>query len=178
MKIVGIILGILLIISGIYCAITPLATFAALGWLVGAVMVVEGVGGIMNFFARRKLGLVSGWTLVGAIASLALGICVLFNIVLRVGIDTMIAYLVSIWLIVIGIMRAVAAIHLRNERHAGSQVGSNWGLILALGILITIIGVICFFYPLLAMEGVGIWMGFGIASTGASMVAGSITARD
>ena len=46
MKILGIITGLLLIISGVYCFMHPVLTFASLGWLVGLAVIISGAGSL------------------------------------------------------------------------------------------------------------------------------------
>ena len=110
MKVVTIILGVLLLVGGIYCVFTPVATYAAIAWLIGLSMVVEGVASIITWSEARRLGLANGWTLAGSIISLVLGVFLLGSYFLRFAVDMFIAYLIAIWLIVAGVTRIVAAI--------------------------------------------------------------------
>ena len=71
------IFGVLLVIGGIYCLVTPVETFGVLGWLIGLAMLVEGVSSALTWNERRKFGFADGWTLVGALASIVLGVVVL-----------------------------------------------------------------------------------------------------
>ena len=44
MKILGIALGILLILGGIFCVLTPAMTYLTLAWVAGISMVVDAIG--------------------------------------------------------------------------------------------------------------------------------------
>ena len=110
MKILTIILGIFLLVGGFYCVFTPVATYAAIAWLIGLSMIIEGVASVITWSEMRRLGLANGLTLVGSILSIVLGVFLLGSHFLQFAVDMFIAYLIAIWLIVAGITRIVAAI--------------------------------------------------------------------
>lgn len=169
MKVVTIILGVLLLVGGIYCVFTPVATYAAIAWLIGLSMVVEGVASIITWSEARRLGLANGWTLAGSIISLVLGVFLLGSYFLRFAVDMFIAYLIAVWLIVAGVTRIVAAINVRNSN---DQVyASGWGIQLVLGILIVILGILYIFNPLSAMMSMGMLLGLSIIVVGAELIA-------
>lgn len=170
MTIVNIILGVLLIVGGMYCLLTPIMTFATLGWLMGAAMIAEGVSSALTWNARRKEGLADGWTLAGAILSVILGCVVLGSGFMRLTLDTFLAYLAAFWLIFGGVTRIAASFKLRDANKQGLPVGKNWVLVLIIGIIVTIMGVVCLFHPLLAMASVGTLVGLGIVSSGCSLI--------
>ena len=60
MKVITIILGVLLAIGGVYCMFAPIATYATIGWLIGASMVIDGVARIVMWSELRKTGNASG----------------------------------------------------------------------------------------------------------------------
>ena len=168
MKVVTIILGVLLLIGGVYCVFAPVATYSALAWVIGLSMFVEGIGGIITWSDRRKMGLANGWTLAAAIVSIVLGVFLLGSYVLQFAVDMFIAYMIAIWLVVAGIARVVAAVSSRNnQRQAG---GSGWVLQLVLGILIAILGILCIFNPLSIVAGVGLMLGISIVLTGIGLI--------
>ena len=174
MRTVGVIFGAILVICGVYCLVTPVETFEVLGWLIGFVMLVEGVSSVLTWNGRRKLGFADGWTLVGAIASIVLGAFVVGSLALQLAIDEFLAYLVAAWLVIGGVARIAAAIGL--QRFNLSEItGVNWIVILLLGILIVIMGIVCFLHPTIAMAGVGIILGVSIIITGISIIAGSLS---
>ena len=167
MKVITIIMGILLAVGGIFCMFSPVATYASLGWLIGASMIMEGVASIIMWSELRRAGFANGWTLAGAIISLVLGIFVLGSYAMQFSIDLFIAYLIAIWLAVGGIMRIIDAINLRKLNVPGS---SSWVILLLLGILTTILGVLCISNPLAIMVGVGFTMGLSIVGMGAGLI--------
>ena len=175
MKAIGVIFGILLVIGGIYCLVTPVETFGVLSWLIGLAMLVEGISSALTWNERRRFGFADGWTLVGALVSIALGVVVLGSLAVQVAIDTFLAYLVAAWLVFGGAARIAGAIGLRKIYLAGGMIGENWLLLMLLGILIVVMGIACFVNPILAMEGVGMILGLSIIVTGGSIIAASMS---
>ncbi|HAM15110.1 MAG TPA: hypothetical protein DCP91_04500 [Eggerthellaceae bacterium] len=174
MKVVVIILGVLMLIGGVYCLATPIATYAALGWLVGLAMLVEGIGSIATWNERRKMGFADGWTLAGAIVSIVLGLILLFSFVAQWAVDLFIAYMIAAWLVVGGIARIVASLHLRKflQEEGPNAAGPSWVLLLILGILVVLLGVLCLFNPLSVMMGVGFMLGISIVCVGIDLIVG------
>ena len=169
MKVVTIILGVLLVVGGLYCMFTPVATYAALSWVIGLSMVVEGVGSVVTWSSMRKEGLANGWTLASAILSIALGVFLLGSYVLQFAVDMFIAYLIAIWLAFSGIARIVAAISVRSS--LGKERSRGWVLQIVLGVLVVILGVLCIFNPLSIMAGVGLMLGISVVLVGAGLIA-------
>lgn len=172
MKVVTIILGIMMLIGGVYCMFAPIETYAALSWLIGAAMIVEGVGSVITWNDRRKYGLADSWTLLGAIVSIALGVFLLGSFAAQLAVDYFIAYLIAIWLVFGGIARIAAAISIRNyQNQMGSgAIATSWVALFALGVLIVILGVLCIFNPVSVMVGVGFMLGLSIVFVGAGLV--------
>ena len=172
MKVLSIIFGIVSVIIGVYCLFTPVQAYAVIGWIIGIAMLVEGIGSVATWNARRQAGFADGWTLAGAIISIVLGIFLLCSYFAQWAIDVFIAYLIAAWLVVGGITRIVAAFNLRkyNETMGADAIGVNWGVLLALGILVTILGVLCLFNPLSVMMGVGFMIGISIICVGVDLI--------
>ena len=171
MRVVTIVLGILLVVGGIYCVFTPVATYSALSLIIGAAMIIEGVGSAITWNERRKFGLASGWTLAAAILSIVLGVFLLGSYVLQFAVDMFIAYLIAVWLVFAGIARIVAAITMRNS--FGQTGASGWVGQLVLGVLIIILGILCIFNPLSIMVGVGFLLGITIVLVGVGLISAS-----
>ena len=170
MKVITIILGGLLVVGGIYCVFSPVATYSAISWLIGLSMVVEGVGGIVTWSERRKLGLANGWTLAGAIISILLGVFLLGSFMLRFAVDMFIAYLIAFWLIEAGVVRIVVAVGTRNSY--GQEGSSGWILQVVLGVLIVVLGILSIFNPLSIVLSVGTMLGISVLFVGLALVVG------
>lgn len=174
LNIIGVAIGIALIVSGIYCLITPVETFGALGWLIGFIMIVEGVSSLLTWNERRKYGFADGWTLAGAIISVLLGVFVVGSMAIQFAIDAFLAYMVAFWLVLGGVTRIIAAFGLRKLQRVGNDVGANWIVLLLLGALVVVMGVACFLHPAFAMAGVGMLLGIAVIITGCSIIATSV----
>lgn len=168
MRVLTIILGILLLVGGIYCVMAPVATYSALGWVIGLSMVAEGIGSVVTWNTRRKLGLADGWTLAGSIVSIVLGVFLLGSFALQLAVDMFLAYVIAIWLIFGGIARIATAIAAR--RNLGRVGAGGWIGLLILGILIVIMGVLCLFNPLSVFAGVGLMIGVSIVIEGVALI--------
>ena len=176
MKIIVIILGVLMFIGGVYCVITPIATYAVLAWLIGLAMLVEGIGSVVTWNDLRSRGFADGWTLAGAIVSIILGVILLVSYAAQWAVDVFIAYMIAAWLVIGGIMRIVAALKLRKVKNDPGyrSLDMNWGVLLVLGILVTILGILCLFNPLSVMVGVGFMLGVSIICVGIDLFAHGI----
>ena len=168
MKVVTIILGVLLLIGGIYCAFAPVATYSALGWVIGISMLVEGVASIIAWNDFRKLGIANGWSLAASILSIVLGVFILGSYALQFAIDMFIAYFIAIWLVVAGIARIVSAFGMRKSQHRTG--GGGWIAQIVLGVLIAILGILCIFNPLSIVAGVGLMLGLSIVLVGIGLI--------
>lgn len=171
-NVIALILGVFIIIGGIYCMLAPDATYSSLAWLLGIVMVVDGVADAVAWMRLRSRGYRNGWALLAAIISIAIGAFVLGSTAARFAVDLLIAYLIAAWLIVTGAMRMLFGWSLRRV-HVQLNVpfiGSNWWATFALGVLLVIVGVFSVFNPTGLMLGVGMLVGLSIVVAGISVV--------
>lgn len=82
------------------------------------------------------------------------------------------AYIVACWIIVKGIIRIIAAIRLHQIKKALDTkiLGRNWGKIMAMGIMMTVCGILCLIYPSILMVAIGIFVGISIISSGINLI--------
>lgn len=172
MKVLSIILGALLVVSGFYCMLTPVATYSALGAIIGATMLAEGIASIILWANLRKTELANGWLLAGGIVSVLLGVFLLGSYALQFSVDLFIAYIIAFWLVVAGIVRIVTAVNGRNSQ-AATGSGNRWILQVVLGVLIVILGILSIFNPVSIMASVGLMLGMSIVFLGASLIISS-----
>lgn len=172
-RIITFILGIFMILTGIYCLFNPAMTYMTLGYVVGINMIVDAVGGIIVWHERKKEGSADGWALAGAIASLVFGVILIGSTALQLIVDMTIVYLAAIWLIVIGIIRIILANKLHKVRTAldAEILGRRWWLVMIAGILLVICGVLSLFNPSGLIVAIGIHFGLNIIIAGANMIA-------
>ena len=172
MKVTGIVIGVLLILGGISCMLTPTVTYLTLAWVAGFSMIVDAIGNIATWFAKKKDRMADGWDLAGAIASLIFGVILVSSAAAQVLTAVIMVNIVAVWIIVKGIIRIVAAIRLRQLRKAldAQVLGRNWGKILAMGILMTICGILCLIDSGILMVVIGIAVGIAIISSGVNLI--------
>ena len=167
-KIVAIVVGILMFIGGIYCFVTPVNTYMALGWIIGAVMIIEGVGSLCSWQRNRMIGLADNFTLVGAIISVVLGVIVCGSMATQYAFDLFIAYMAAAWVVITGIFRVVSALSIRNVLVNGQK--PNVVPAMVLGIVLIIIGVIGFVNPVFIMATYGMIIGVTIIIAGLALI--------
>ena len=69
-KAVSVILGVLMIIAGVYCFFTPVETSTVIPFVLGIVMVGDGIGRIVTWFDIRNI---VGVSLPGSISAILCG---------------------------------------------------------------------------------------------------------
>ena len=171
-RVLYVILGVLIIISGLICLLSPGMTYLTLGYVVGFSMVFDAVGRFIIWWQGRKDGAASGWMLAGAILSAVFGFFILNSAALQLSIDVVIIYYVAAWLVVEGIVTIARAWKIRklHKEWDTKLLGKNWYLPLCIGILTCLFGVLSMFKPLLLASTIGVYIGLGIIVVGANMI--------
>ena len=134
--------GVLIAILGISMLFTPLENLVTLALFIGIAMLVSGISEIVSFCGEEK-GQRSGWMLASGIITTLLGIWTFFGR----GTAALIAILpciFAVWVMTSSIMRIVGSVSLKSEGF------SQWGWLLAFGIVGTILGFILLFTPVLS----------------------------
>ncbi len=170
-RILSILLGILMIIGGVYCLMSPGITYMILIWIIIAAMLASSISGIMTWSARKKAGIASGWDLCASIISLVFAIILIASFALRFSTMIMLLYFVMAWMIVSGITRIFAGLTLRKMHYEdGTVAGSNWGWVLCFGVLMVIAGLFGFAEPLTAAITIGIIIGVSLIVYGVELL--------
>ena len=154
MRILTIISGILMILTAAFCFINPGQTFLVLAFVIGMVMVINGIIHTLAYLIGRGLhnkGDNNGWILTEALITLVLGILVLCN---QLVVDAAIPMVFGIWVVVSGILRIEASTHINKEKKK-----SNFKITLFTGILTVIVGVFGFINPMMGWLSTAIPLG-------------------
>ena len=141
MRILTIATGILFVITSVWCFAHPGGTFLSLAFLLGVVMILQGISGIFAYRVVKKKMNHAGYFLSEAILTIILGVIVLSN---QLSTDAMIPMFFGMWIIFTGIMRIVQSLHMDRKE------SKTWIWILGLGIISTLAGIYAFFNPILA----------------------------
>ncbi|MDR1515188.1 MAG: DUF308 domain-containing protein [Synergistaceae bacterium] len=167
MKTITIVIGCLLAAGGIYCMVTPGATFLRVGWLVGVLLLASGINSIAAcFFGRseNKKGGAIIWDLLGGVFTTLLAAVILANGYARFATDIALIYIFAGWMTLVGTLRILAALKLKSA-------ALPWGWIAAFGVLSVLLGVYSFFHPVFMAFTIGVLIGLQMLTQGLNMVA-------
>ena len=167
-KVLAVLLGILMIGAGVTCLFQPAYTSLILGYALGLAMIFDAVGGFISWHREKQAGQPAAFILVSAILSAVFGFFVLNNVILQGLVDIFIVYYFAVWLLIHGILDIFQI--RRLQKAGGERLGLHWGIQLVLGILVSVFGVICLIEPIIAASLIGIFIGLGIITAGASLI--------
>ena len=172
LKIVSVILGIMMMGSGIYCLATPGLTFLTIGWIIAFNMIADAIGDIFTWRERRDEGMANGWTLAAAIVSLIFGVVLLGSNVMRLSMDLFVAHMAATWLTVIGILRLIRSTHLYQFHKTSDKEGiaRYWWVVLINGIALIILGILSMMNPSITALAIGTMMGMNVLFAGISLI--------
>jgi len=164
MKWIGAILGVLMVILGLYGIFRPVVFFASLGWLIGLAVLLAGFDGFGAWWAGRKTKSVSAWDLVLAILSIVFGVMLISNVWLRVLTDEVLLVLFGVWVVLSGVIRIFSAI--KNKPKA-------WGLLVVIGVALIVLGVVSLAHPLITALSIGLCVAMNFMFQGINMIFGA-----
>ena len=165
MRILTIISGILMVLSGVFCFVNPGQTFLALAFIIGIVMVINGIIHTMAYLIGRGFhnrGTRDLVLLTDALITLLLGILVLCNQLVA---DTVIPMVFGMWILVSGILRIEAATRIDRVRKR-----ANFMTTLLTGILTVIIGIFGFINPLVMLLSTTVLLGIFLVMEGVNII--------
>lgn len=165
MRILTIISGILMILTAAFCFMNPGQTFLVLAFVIGLVMVINGIIHTLAYLIGRGLhnkGDNNGWILTEALITLILGILILCN---QLVVDAAIPMVFGIWVVVSGILRIEASTHINKEKKI-----TNFRTTLITGILTVVIGVFGFINPMIGWLSTAILLGMFMLMQGINVL--------
>lgn len=154
MRILTIISGLLMILTSAFCFMNPGQTFLVLAFIIGFVMVLNGVIHTLAYLIGRGFnnkGDNNGWILTEALITLVLGILILCN---QLVVDAAIPMVFGIWVVVSGILRLEASTHINKEKKK-----SNFRVTLLTGLITIIVGIFGFINPMIGWFSIAILLG-------------------
>lgn len=172
LKIVGVIVGVLMVISGVYCLFAPELTYLGIGYVVGVSMLLDAAGRIYAWWQYKKEGEADGWMLAGAVLSAVFGIILIGNGAAQLSVDVFIAYMAAIWILVHAVIAIIRSFRARKLHKVLNTrlIGKNWWLSLIIGVLMCIFAILSLMNPTVIMAAIGTFIGLGIIVAGADMI--------
>ena len=161
MRILTVISGVLLIFTSVWCFAHPGVSFLALAFILGIAMLIQGLFTMLGYLSLRRGGERAGWVLAEGIVTVALSVIVLSNQLVS---DAVIPVFFGMWVLFSGAMRIPAAL---TERSKGER---EWIVSLILGLLGVLLGLYCFYNPLLIALAFGVLVGFTFLLQGINML--------
>ncbi len=165
MRVLTIAGGVLMAAGGAFCFINAGQTFLNIAFVVGAIMVINGVIHSLAYFVGRGLhnkGDNNGWILIDGLLTLLLGILILCN---QLVVDMAIPMIFGIWVLVSGLLRIEAASHINREKK-----NANFKATLITGIVTMLIGLFGFIDPLITWVSVVSLLGIFLIIQGINAV--------
>jgi uncharacterized membrane protein HdeD (DUF308 family) len=165
MRTLTVISGILMLATGVFCFINPGQTFLSMAFIVGLVMVLNGIIHICAYWVGRGFhnkGDNNGWILTDALITLLLGILVLCNQLVA---DTSIPMVFGMWLLVSGILRIEAATRINYEKKK-----MNFRAALITGIVTVAAGLFGFINPLIMWMSTTVLLGIFFLVQGINVI--------
>ena len=167
MRILSVLAGVLLVAAGIYCLCNQDVAVLSAGILLGLFMLCAGVLEIIIFSVGGGLIFGSGWLLLDGVLTVLLSMLLLFNQWFTM---VSLPILFTLWLLFSGVSRFFSAFDLRV---LGVR---SWGLVLALGILLLVLGIVGLLDPVVSTVAFAITVGLVFILEGISIVACTLIA--
>ena len=165
MRVLTIAGGILMIATGAFCFINPGQTFMTMAFLIGGVMVINGLIHAVGFVLSRGnfgIGDNNGWILIDAILTLLLGILILCN---QLTVDIAIPMIFGMWVLVSGLLRFEASTRINRQKKM-----KNFKAAFITGIITIFVGLFGFINPLVTYVSVIVLLGIFLIVQGANSI--------
>lgn len=157
--------GILMVATGVFCFINPGQTFLTMAFVIGSVMVINGlIHGVGFLLARGSFGIGdnNGWILIDAILTLLLGVLILCN---QLTVDIAIPMIFGMWVLVSGLLRFEASTRINRQKKP-----ANFKAALISGVVTIVVGLFGFINPLITYVSVIILLGIFMVVQGANSI--------
>lgn len=159
-KVLWVLSGIILTLSGVYCLFKPAVTLLSLSFMIGFVILFNGITAFSHYFIERDFP-GSGWLLFDGILGTVFGILLLFtNMSSYLAIFLPIFF--SIWIVIFGIFKICNSIDVKK---LGEK---NWYMMTIIGILCVILGIAMWIKPIISAFAISLIIGIYLIIAGVS----------
>lgn len=165
MRVITLAGGFLMVATGAFCFINPGQTFMTMAFVIGSVMVINGVIHALGFLLARGsfgIGDNNGWILIDAILTLLLGILILGN---QLTVDMAIPMIFGMWVLVSGLLRFEAATRINRQKKPG-----NFKAAFITGVVTILVGLIGFINPFVTYVSIIITLGIFLVVQGINSI--------
>ena len=165
MRVITLAGGFLMVATGAFCFINPGQTFMTMAFVIGSVMVINGVIHALGFLLARGsfgIGDNNGWILIDAILTLLLGILILCN---QLTVDMAIPMIFGMWVLVSGLLRFEAATRINRQKKPG-----NFKAAFITGVVTVLVGLIGFINPFVTYVSIIITLGIFLVVQGINSI--------
>lgn len=121
MTVISIILGVLLIIGGVSCMLTPFATYLSTGVFIGAFMLVYGIAGLIRGFQKKAHAL----EIVVSVLAIIVGVISFIRPGTALVFDGVMLYVIAAWFVIQGVVSIVIAFQMKSVS-SGWSGASSW----------------------------------------------------
>ena len=156
-----IILGVIFILCGFSCMVTPLMTVMELGYFLILLLLVYGIARIVRAVAGKDYGL----DFVFGILSVILGILILAVPGLKAMTTGMLLYIMAGWFVLQGIVSIFRAVKMKNNDGNSMWI---WGV--CSGVLCILMGLYSAVHPVVLVLTMGFMVGFYFIVSGINMI--------
>ncbi|MDO5702972.1 MAG: DUF308 domain-containing protein [Lachnospiraceae bacterium] len=167
MSVISLILGILLIVGGVACFATPLATLFSTGIFIGALFLVYGITGIIKALQKQA----SGLEILISVLALVIGVISFIRPGSTLVFDGIILYCIAAWFLIQGIVSIVISVQTR-------ETNNTWILGVIVGILGIFLGGYSFLHPRFTAVTAGFLIGFFCIEAGVNLIALAMLSRE
>ncbi len=143
MGIITLFTGLLVVLAGIFTIANTGSTVASIAFVIGITIILLGIVMLIGYFvgSRYRTRIKHNWVLVDSIVAILIGAVLLGNLVTA---EIVMPYMLAMWVIYSGVQRVVASTNIDL-----SEKKTNFFAALGIGLLLTVVGGLVFFNPLL-----------------------------
>ncbi|MGI6052455.1 MAG: HdeD family acid-resistance protein [Bilifractor sp.] len=176
-RIIAVICGGILIVTGFVCMTAPFSAYRNLGILICIMMVICGLADINLWIYAGKIGLKDSYSLATGLLSFLFSIIILLMVCTGQVSENLLLLIDGLWILTAGIMRLLRAVdlHKNPEDPDKKLIGPNWGWLLFTGILEIVIGVCCLILPQYFIIEAGALLAMLLMIAGANILAAAIS---
>ena len=167
-------LGIMLILSGIFCLFFPVVSSTGIPYMIGIALTATGIGKLLRRADERRFYGQSRWSLAGTIVSLFFGVLLILSPALQISMGTTVVVLTGCWITIMGLLRIVHAFQLRMITSFvdvfGRPVSNDWYMALFPGIAMAAAGILNILHPSIGLGMIGVLVGVLMLLSGSALL--------